>query len=65
MFVRFHVEPCVRSDGLADFRLIMSFVRDFALGDRDDGKVEVLSDRVRIGRSRYRERDIELMALSQ
>jgi len=38
----------------------MSIVRNATLGDRDDGKITVLPDRVILEKSRYREKPVVL-----
>jgi len=41
-------------------RLLMSIVRNETLGDRDDGKITVLPDRVVLGKSQYRDKPVVL-----
>ena len=64
VFVRFTVEPLSHNqrDDADSYRLVMKCVRDFPLGDRDDGVIEVSADRVRIGPSRHRDREVVLTA---
>ena len=45
----------INEDGRVRDRVRMTLVGHFTLGDRDDGKVEVRSDKLIIGKSRYRD----------
>lgn len=47
----------LNDDGRSRDRIRMTLVGHFTLGDRDDGKVEVLDDKLFIGKSRYRNAD--------
>jgi hypothetical protein len=53
-FVRFDIGEGYTEEGSKNSRLLMTVVRIFSLGDRDDGEIEVLADRVIVGKSRYR-----------
>jgi hypothetical protein len=53
-FVRFSTDKAYNSDGTIYERLLMTVIRRFLLGDRDDGNVEVLPDKVIVSPSRYR-----------
>ena len=59
-FVRFDKGEGYAKDGKKYDRLLMSIVRTYNLGDRDDGEIKVLSDRVVVGKSRYRDKDVTL-----
>ena len=59
LFVRFSIsEGYYKGDEYK--RLLMTVVGTYGLGDRDDGKVTVLTDRVVIGKSKYREKEVVL-----
>lgn len=59
-FVRFDKGEGYTHDGKKYDRLLMSIVREFILGDRDDGKIKVLKNSVVVGKSRYRDKDVTL-----
>lgn len=59
-FVRFDIGEGINSDNKKYKRLLMTIVRTYVLGDRDDGKIEVLKDRVIVGKSRYRNEPVML-----
>jgi hypothetical protein len=54
LFVRLDSDEAHTPDGSRHERLLMSVAGRFVLGDRDDGTVEVLGDRVVVGASKYR-----------
>lgn len=53
-FIRFDKGEGWDNDGKKYDRLLMTVVRTFALGDRDDGEIKVLPDQVIVGKSKYR-----------
>ena len=55
--IEFEKDEAYNIDGKLYSRLLMTVVRTFPLGDRDDGTVEVYDDRVVISKSRYREEE--------
>lgn len=61
-FVRFDVGEGVDPEGNKYNRLLMTIVRNYGLGDRDDGEIKVLPEenKVILGKSRYREEPIIL-----
>ena len=64
-FVRFEIaegfEPDQSSNQIRKYsRLLMNMVGWYGLGDRDNGEIKVLSDRVVVGKSRYRAEDVVL-----
>ncbi|MFA5160605.1 MAG: hypothetical protein WC484_08915, partial [Candidatus Omnitrophota bacterium] len=59
-FVRFDKGNGYTRDGEKYDQLLMSIVRQYPLGDRDDGEIKVLGDHVVVGRSRYRGEDVTL-----
>ena len=61
LFVRFAVDKPYNLDGLPYERLLLQVVGDYGLGDRDNGSIEVLDDRVIVGASRYRKQQVELV----
>lgn len=54
-FVRFDKGEGFRPEGKKYDRLLMTIVRYFPLGDRDDAEIKVLPDRVIVGKSKYRD----------
>lgn len=60
MIVKFEKGYGFTPEGQKYDRLLMSIVRNESLGDRDDGKITVLSDKVILGKSKYREKPIIL-----
>ncbi len=60
MFVRFETEIGLDWELKPYPRLLMKLVAVYPLGDRDDGEIKVLSDRVVIGKSQYRDKKVEL-----
>jgi len=60
LFVRFGIERTLDYEGKPCERLVMKALSVVGLGDRDDGEVRVLSDRVILGRSKYRDKEIVL-----
>ncbi|MFA7000753.1 MAG: hypothetical protein WC352_01220 [Candidatus Omnitrophota bacterium] len=59
-FVRFSKGTGLTPEGSQYDQLLMSIVRQYPVGDRDDGEIKVLGDRVVVGRSRYRDKDVIL-----
>jgi len=59
-FVKFAKGEGYTEDGEKYERLLMSIVRQYTLGDRDDGKIKVLNDRVIVDRSKYRDKDVTI-----
>lgn len=62
IFVKFDIGQGLYDDGTPYERLLMSVVREYTVGDRDDGEITVLPDRNQIilGESRYREEPVVL-----
>jgi len=60
VFIRFEPEKTLDDDGKPCTRLLMKALCVFPLGDRDDAQIRVLSDRVIVGRSKYRDKEIVL-----
>ena len=60
LFVRLKPEEAYRPDGKPYGRLLMTVVRWYPLGDRDDGEVQVRQNRVIVGRSGHRTRPVVL-----
>ena len=58
VFVRFDVGDGINLDGNKYKRLLMTVVREYGLGDRDDGRIQVLPDRVIVGKSQSRDKDV-------
>jgi hypothetical protein len=59
-FVKFDKGEGYTEDGKKYERLLMSIVRQYTLGDRDDGEIKVLGDRVVVDRSKHRDQDVTL-----
>ncbi len=59
-FVRFDTDKGITPEGEPYDRLLMSIVRKHGLGDRDNGEIKVLPDRVILGKSKYREEPLIL-----
>lgn len=59
-FVKFDKGEGYNEDGKKYDQLLMSIVRTYTLGDRDDGEIKVLGDHVVVGKSRYRDKDVTL-----
>jgi len=59
-FVRFSKGTGYTKEGEKYDRLLMSIVREYTLGDRDDGKIAVTGNKVIVGKSRYRKKQVEL-----
>jgi len=59
-FVRFDKGEGFTPDGKKYDRLLMTVVRYFPLGDRDDAEIKVLLDRVVVGTSKYREAPVAI-----
>lgn len=60
VFVRFAAERAYDGRMRPYARVVMSCPGVYDLGDRDDGTVQVLSDRVIVGPSTYREKEVVL-----
>jgi hypothetical protein len=60
VFVRFETEKAFDYEMKPYTRLLMKLVCDYDLGDRDDGTVQVLSDRVVVGPSKHRDKEVVL-----
>jgi hypothetical protein len=60
VLVRFEPEKTLDSHGTLRMRIVMKALCVVPLGDRDDGEVRVLPDRVIVGRSKYREKEVVL-----
>lgn len=60
VFVKFTTDFAYDEDGSRRERLLLTVMRDFILGDRDDGSIEIKADRVVISASRYRPEPIVL-----
>jgi hypothetical protein len=60
LFVRFDVQPARSFHDPAGERLVMSIVDWYPLGDRDNGKIQIMDDTVMVGPSRYRSNSILL-----
>ena len=60
MLVRFDSEKAYDLQAKPYWRLIMRLVCLYALGDNDDADVRVLPDRVIVGPSKYREKEVVL-----
>jgi len=58
LFIRFVTEKAYDLRGKPYPRLLMRVVCIYALGDRDDGEITVLSDRVIAGPSKHREKAV-------
>ena len=56
LFVRFSTDKAYDLNGKVYERLLMTVVREFPLGDRDDGNIEVGDDGVIVSSSKYREK---------
>lgn len=56
-FVKFDKGQGSMEDGKPYDRLLMSIVRMFSLGDRDDGKITVQPNEVVVSKSRYRDQE--------
>ena len=61
-FVRFDIGNGFTSEGERYERLLMTIVRSFILGDRDDAEIKVLPDQVVIGKSQYRDDPVIIKA---
>ena len=61
-FVKFEIGEGIDRDSQKYDRLIMTIVRTYILGDRDDGEIEVFPElnKVIVGKSRYREEPVVL-----
>ncbi len=59
-FIRFETEKAYDSAGKPFTRIVMRCVCQYPLGDRDDAEVKVLPDRVIVGKSKYRDKEVEL-----
>jgi hypothetical protein len=59
-FVRFDKGRGINHEGEEYDRLLMTIVRVGRLGDRDDGEITVLPDKVIMGESRYRDEPVIL-----
>ncbi len=61
-FIRFDIAEGLDPEGNKYNRLLMTVVRNHALGDRDDGEIKILPEenKVILGESRYREEPIIL-----
>lgn len=53
-FIKFEEGEAYSDEGIKYSRLLMSIVRSHVLGDRDDGKIKVLADKVILGKTKYR-----------
>jgi hypothetical protein len=60
IFIRFGTEKAYDLHAEPYARLLMRVICVYSLGDRDDGEVRVLSDRVIVGCSKYRDKEIVL-----
>ena len=60
VLIRFEPEKTLDDEGRPCTRLLMKALCVFPLGDRDDAEVRVLSDRVIVGRSKYRDKEVVL-----
>jgi hypothetical protein len=60
MFVRLETENTSDLHTKLRARLIMKVIGIYSLGDRDDGTVQVLPDRVIVGPSKYRDKEVVL-----
>jgi hypothetical protein len=58
LFVRFRVQPHTTHEGKADYRLVMEVVSAHPIGDRYDGKLTLMNDRVIVGKSKHRDQDV-------
>ena len=54
LFVKFTTGSAYHKNGDTYERLLMTVVREFPLGDRDDGSIRIEADKVIISASRYR-----------
>lgn len=59
-FVRVEKGYGLTPEGERYERLLMTIVRNEVVGDRDDGKITVLPDKVILGKSRYRDEPVVL-----
>jgi hypothetical protein len=59
-FVRFDVGEGYMPEGKKYARLLISIVRNYALGDKDKGEIKLLANHVVIGKSQYRSSTIML-----
>jgi hypothetical protein len=59
LFVRFEPDRAYEQGTYRD-RMLMRCIGSFVLGDRDDGQVELIGDRIRVGASRCRPKEIVL-----
>jgi hypothetical protein len=59
-FVKFEKGYGLTPEGQRHERLLMTIVRNAIVGDRDDGKITVLPDKVILGKSKYRNRPVVL-----
>jgi hypothetical protein len=59
-FVKFTTDSAYDENGESYERLLMTVVREYTLGDRDDGSIEVNADEVIISASKYRSDPIVL-----
>jgi hypothetical protein len=60
LILKAEVHRATGMDGKPYDQLLLTFVRSYDLGDRDDGKVKVLPGRVIISKSRYRTKPVTL-----
>ena len=60
MFLRFDTEKALDMHMKPYSRLLMKVICTYPLGDNDDAKVQVYSDRVIVGRSKYRDKEVVL-----
>lgn len=60
MIVKFEKSSGFTPGGQKYDRLLMSIVRNESLGDRDDGKITVLPDKVILGKSKNRDKPVVL-----
>jgi hypothetical protein len=60
IFIRFGTEKAYDLYAKPYVRLLMKVICVYSLGDRDDGEVKVLNDRVIVGKSKHRDKEIVL-----
>ena len=60
LFIRFETKKAYDLRGKPYTRLPMTVVCIYALGDRDDGEITVLSDRVVVGPSTHRDKAVAI-----
>ena len=61
LFLKFATDKAYDPNGTTYKRLLMTVVRVFPLGDRDDGNIEVLAEKVIVSASKYRTKPTILM----